>query len=180
VDVAALQRANLIEWTAGMCALVGVPTPPDAECLTLAEEAAMYITPRVNSAFPGAVEAIRRLHADGYELHTASGEPTAELHGYLTGMGVRGLFGSLYGPDLINTLKAGPAYYERIFADAGVAAGEALVVDDAPIAIEWAVSAGARAVLVGAREDAPSGVRAIPALADLPGIIGALADGRAG
>ena len=55
-EMVRVQRANLIEWTAGMCALVGVPTPPDAECLTLAEEAAMYITPRVNSAFPGAVE----------------------------------------------------------------------------------------------------------------------------
>ena len=63
-------------------------------------------------------------------------------------MGVRDCFGRLYGPDLIETLKEGPEYYERIFADLGIAAAEALVVDDSPRAIEWATQVGAHTVLV--------------------------------
>jgi HAD superfamily hydrolase (TIGR01509 family) len=180
VDVAAFVRANQLEWLAGMCALVGVPTPPEDECLALAAAAAAFVTPRVDSAFTGAVEAIRRLHAEGYALHTASGEWTPELHGYLSGMGVRECFGRLYGTDLVNTFKEGPAYYTRAFTDAGVAPHEALVVDDTPIAVEWALRAGARAVLVGAPDRAPAGARAINALAELPAIIATLADDRAG
>jgi hypothetical protein len=37
----------------------------------------------------------------------------------------------------------------RIFADAGVAPAEALVVDDNPLALRWAAEAGARTVFVG-------------------------------
>jgi len=64
-------------------------------------------------------------------------------------MGVSDCFCRLYGPDLIETLKEGPAYYERIFADLGIAAADALVVDDSPRTIEWATQVGACTVLVG-------------------------------
>jgi HAD superfamily hydrolase (TIGR01509 family) len=94
-------------------------------------------------------DTIRILHRRGYSLHTASGEPSLDLEGYLHAMGVRGCFGRLYGPDLIDTLKEGPAYYECIFADLGIAAADALVVDDSPRAIQWAMQVGARTVLVG-------------------------------
>jgi HAD superfamily hydrolase (TIGR01509 family) len=173
LDVAAYLRANQVEWLTGMCALVGVPAPPADECLALAEATAAYVTPRVDAAFPGAVAAIRQLHAAGYTLHTASGEWQADLHGYLTGMAVRDLFGNLYGTDRINTFKQGPAYYTRIFADAGVAPAAALVVDDSPAAVGWARAAGARAVLVGVAGGAPvlSDAPAIGSLADLPALL---------
>lgn len=108
-----------------------------------------HITRRVRAAFPGVVDTIRALHGQGYTLHTASGESSPDLEGYLHAMGLSDCFGRLYGPDLINTLKEGPEYYERIFADLGIAAAEALVVDDNPRAITWATQVGARAVLVG-------------------------------
>jgi hypothetical protein len=41
-------------------------------------------------------------------------------------MEVRDLFGRLYGPDLVNTAKTGPVYYERIFDDAQVEPGQAI------------------------------------------------------
>ena len=94
-------------------------------------------------------DTIRALRRQGYMLHTASGESSLDLAGYLQAMGVRDCFGRLYGPDLIETLKEGPEYYERIFADLGIEAAEALVVDDSPRAIEWAMQVGARTVLVG-------------------------------
>ena len=132
-----------------MCELVGIETPPEEECLRLARRAAAFITRRVRASFPGVVDTIRALHRQGYPLHTASGESSLDLTGYLQAMGVRGCFGRLYGPDLIDLLKEGPEYYERIFADLGIAAADALVVDDSPRAIEWATQVGARTVLLG-------------------------------
>ena len=142
-------RAYQVEWLRGMCELVGVGTPPEEECLRLARRAVTFITCRVQAAFPGVVDAIRTLHRQGYTLHTASGESSLDLAGYLQAMGVHDCFGRLYGPDLIDTFKEGPEYYERMFADLGIAPADALVVDDSPRAIGWATQVGARAVLVG-------------------------------
>jgi HAD superfamily hydrolase (TIGR01509 family) len=172
VDYAAYDRAYQTAWLGGMCELVDVRVPPEEECIALAHRAAAYVTRCVRSAYPGVVEAIRHLHARGYRLHTASGERSADLAGYLEGMDVRHCFQRLYGPDLVNTLKEGAEYYARIFADAGVAPDGALVVDDSPIALRWAAQAGARTVLVaaaGSTEAAPETI--IGSLAELPQII---------
>jgi len=170
-DFAAWQHAYRIGWTRGMCERVGVAVPSDDDCYDLARRAAAYVTLRMRSAFPGTVEAVRELHALGYMLHTASGEDTDDLHGYLTGMGVRDCFDRLYGPDLINTPKEGALYYERIFADAGVAPVDALVVDDSPHAASWAIAAGARAVLVTQdRADGPVDA-CVRSLAELPHLL---------
>src|SRR5437588_12990690 len=132
-----------------MCELVGFETPRDEECLRLARHAAAFITRRVQAALPGVGDTTRALRRQGYMLHTASGESSLDREGYMQAMGVRDCSGRLYGPDLIDTLKEGPEYYERIFADLGIAVADTLVVDDSPRAIGWAVQVGARAVLVG-------------------------------
>lgn len=147
-DYMTYYREYELAWLGGMCELVGAPMPSEEETLDLVHRANDYVTRRVRSAFTGAIEAIRNLNSRGYQLHTASGEHSTELNGYLEGMNVRGCFWHLYGPDLVNTLKEGPEYYIRIFADAGVSQNEALVIDDSPIAISWAAKAGARTVLV--------------------------------
>lgn len=148
-DYASFERAYQRDWLGGMTALVGVPLPPEEEGLALARHASAWITRRVRAACPGAVAAIHALHARGYPLHTASGESSADLAGYLEGMGVRACFGRLYGPDLLDTFKAGPEFYTRLLADAGVAPADALMVDDSPTALTWAAASGARTVLVG-------------------------------
>ena len=161
-----------LDWLADMCRHVGVPAPDRTRCLSLATETKAYVTRRVHASYPGAVDALRRLHAEGYRLHTASGEDSDDLEGYLVGMKVLRLFVRLYGPDLINTAKGGPVYYRRIFDDAGVEPGDALVVGDSPLAISWAANAGARAVLVS---DAPPDPRpsdaTIGSLAELPALL---------
>ena len=63
------------------------------------------------------MEAIRTLPAAGHRLMAASGEDSVSLDGYLEGMGLRACFERLYGPDLIDTHKAGPEYYARLLAD---------------------------------------------------------------
>ncbi len=171
-DYLGFDRQYQIDWVTGMCTRVGVAVPTEEECIRLAAEANVFINKNIEAALPGAVETIRELYRLGYPLHTASSENSNDLFGYLAGMGVRDCFGRLYGQDLINVMKGGPLYYKRIFADLGILPADALVVDDNPHAIIWAVRAGARAVLV--RKDAQlplEKVYQIDSLADLPALL---------
>ena len=82
-DYRSFDRDYQVEWLGGMCELVGFETPPDEECLYLARHAAAFITRRVQAAFPGVGDTIRALRRQGYMLHTASGESSLDLEGYL-------------------------------------------------------------------------------------------------
>lgn len=160
------------DWLSGMCAAVGVVPPADRTArLRLARECAAFVTRRVRAVVPGAIGAIRRLHGAGYRLHTASGEASWDLDGYLTGMRVRACFAALYGPDQVDAAKAGQLYYVRVFAHAGVAPGDALVVDDSERALGWAAGVGARTVLC--RPEPPTNDRHqhIRRLAGLPRLL---------
>ncbi|MGD9890556.1 MAG: HAD family hydrolase [Dehalococcoidia bacterium] len=158
-----------IAWTREMCERVGVPVPEVEECAILARRATGFVTRRVRAALPGVVEAIRTLHSRGDRMFTASGEVSDELDGYLTGMGVRDCFVGLYGPDVIDTPKEGTAYYEGIFAHAGVRPVDAVVVDDNALALSWAAAAGAQTVLVSRNGDTATPERlVIGGLRELP------------
>ena len=168
-DFVDFYRAYQLSWVGGMCALLDLPAPSEEECLDLAYRVLGWITRRIQAALPGAVEAIRLLYRQGYALHTASGSCSLELAGYLEGLGVRHCFGRLYGADLVNTFKAGPAYYARLFADAGVQPERALVVDDSAEALRWAAGLGARTVLVAASHHPETGTTLrLTSLAELP------------
>lgn len=167
-DYASFERTYWYDWLNGMCRLVGMETPLEAECIELARRAEAYVTCRVQSAIPGAIEAICELHSQGYTLHTASGESSLNLHGYLQAMGVREYFGRLYGSDLLNMLKETPEYYERLFADAQLAPSDALIVDDSPRALAWAKDLGAMTVLINAERTPVEGMLCIASLAELP------------
>jgi HAD superfamily hydrolase (TIGR01509 family) len=170
-DYASFERTYWRDWVSGMCRLVGVATPPEAASIELACQAETYITCRVHSVFPGAIEAIGELHGQGYTLHTASGAHSPTLHGYLQAMGVREYFGRLYGSDQLQTLKATPTYYERLFADAQIAPGDALIVDDSPRVLAWARDLGAMTVLVNAERESMDGMLCIASVAALPGLV---------
>ena len=165
-----------LAWLGGMCAEVGVAVPPEERCLEWAEEATRYVTRRVRAAYPGVPRTVRQLGAGGRALHTASGESSRELAGYLEAMGVRDCFGILFGPDLIDCWKDGPEYYRHIFSGSGVDPGDAVVVDDSARCVAWAAEAGAVAVLI-APTGAPAGPGApavLPALRDLPRVLAQL------
>ena len=171
-DFVGFYRAYQLRWVGGMCELLGLPTPPEEECLDLAYRALGWITRRIHSALPGAVKAIRLLHRQGYALHTASGSCSLELAGSFEGLGVRHCFGRLYGADLINTFKEGPEYYARLFADVGVQPAEALIVDDSIDALDWAARLGARTILVSASPHPGTGATPrLGSLAELPGFL---------
>lgn len=78
-DFVSFYRSYQLHWVRGMCELVGIVTPSEEECLMLAHRAIASITRRVQAALPGAVEAIRILHQQGYPLHLASGSCSLEL-----------------------------------------------------------------------------------------------------
>lgn len=170
VDYEDFDRAYQWDWLDGMCKLVGVPTPAD-EWLPLTHRATTYICSRVHTAFPGVVEALRRLRQQGYLLHTASGESSLQLEGYLAAMGVRDCFGTLYGPDLVNTLKERPDYYERVFAAAGVTPDDAIVVDDSPWALMRAAQLGARTILIGKQPRPEVAAITVESLAAVPEVL---------
>ena len=165
-DYAAYEENYFVRWLTEMCAEVGVPAPPVVDCVAQGVAAETYIIPRVWSAFPGAVDAIRTLSAAGYTLHTASGGGSRLLGMYLEAMGVRACFGRLYGSDLIETFKIAPDYYARILADLALPAEAALFVDDSPRALSWAAEVGARTLLV-AESDA-GGFKRVGSLAEVP------------
>lgn len=160
-------------WLREMCKHVGVRPPDPEDCLRIAEETEAYVIPRVRAAYPGAVDALCDLHAQGYTLSTASAETSSHLEGYLSGMGVRDIFTPrLYGPDLVNVRKESPRFYQRLLADLGVEPTAALVVDDSEEQLHFAAEAGAKTVLVSAEPPAtPAAHAVIASLAGLPSIL---------
>ncbi len=161
-------------WMRGMAKRVGVGGErTDEEWMRLAREVSEFVTLNVRSAYPGAVDAIKQLSGRGFELHTASNEVSWELDGYLRGMGVRDLFGSLYGPDLIDADKHDAEYYMKMFRDSGVDPREAVVVDNEPDFLDRAAATDATTFQVapgGVASDG-SGHRVIGALSELPAAV---------
>ncbi|KAG0316851.1 hypothetical protein BGZ97_006330 [Linnemannia gamsii] len=65
---------------------------------------------------------------------------------------LRPVFTKLYGPDLIHCHKVSSEFYRRIFADSGVDARDALVVDDKEYILAWAKVHGARTVMISTKD----------------------------
>ena len=173
IDYEDYERTYYLDWLGAMFRAMGIPELGEEDTLRVSREATAWIIPCVRAAFPGAAETVRLLYNRRYTLNTASGESSTDLDGYLTGMGVRDCFSRLYGPDVVNKLKSGPEYYERMLDDAGVAPADALVVDDNAEVLSWVVQLGARAMLIdptGSVQVSPE-VQTVRTISDLPGII---------
>jgi nitroreductase/phosphoglycolate phosphatase-like HAD superfamily hydrolase len=155
--------AYALSWMSKMCARVGVVCPADDEAVALYTELSIYVAERADAAIEGAAAAVRSLHDAGYTLRMASGTASWELRGILGRMGILDAFSGLYGPDLIDCVKHGAAYYERLFAHAGVAPQRALVIESDAECCAWAREAGAQAVWV--EQDGAGDVRTLAALA---------------
>ena len=135
-------------WFEQMADHLQFTLPADLDRFALYQQASAFVTARVDAAFVGVPATIRILHEAGYRLYTASNESSADLHGYLGVMGIRDVFGRLYGPDLVGTLKNSPLYYQRIASDTAIDPHSALVVDDNPKALGWAREVGFQTLLV--------------------------------
>ena len=165
------QRTYATEWMSGMCAHLGVTPPPDDDAVALYRELSVYVAERASSAIAGAADAVLALRRAGYNLYTASGTTSWELRGIMARMGIAEAFAGLYGPDLVDHVKYGPAFYEKLFAHAGVAPDRALVIESDPQCCRWASEAGAHAVWIdpAGRGDAATLEALLPALTRSPG-----------
>lgn len=123
---------------------MAMPVPPDAERFSL--QVQFEALSQCNAAFFGAEQALAALKAQGCALHMASGQESEYLRGGLTGMGLVQYVDRLFGPDLVDCAKEGPEYYARVFAATGVRGEGAIVVDDYPPAIRWALTQGAKVI----------------------------------
>jgi HAD superfamily hydrolase (TIGR01509 family) len=153
--------------------LMGIPLPALQEQYKVAQEADEWISCRLKSAFPGAIETVHSLKEQGYLLYTASGGASWQIRGFLTGMGIVDCFEELYGADLVNTMKSNPLFYKRIFEQTGIQANRAIIVDDHLANIERATVVGATAVLVSpsGKTRNENGILSIPRLDGLPQLL---------
>lgn len=141
-DPAEVERTVHIALLARLCAHFGLPEVDDERAFAIGRRQDARVAERLRAQFPGAAEAIRKL-GGRYALHTATGHESEHVDAVLRGFGVRALFGVLAGPDLVGVGKYRPGFYEAIFALAGVAPAEAVVVDDDPDALTDAAATGA-------------------------------------
>ncbi len=146
----AFQHAYATEWMSSMCARVGVPSVPDHIAIEVHRALSIYVGERATCAIPGAADSVRTLHRAGYTLYMASGTPSWELQAILSKMEINDLFSRTYGPDLIDHVKHGVGFYQRLFDDTGVAPSSALVIESDAACCRWASEAGANAVWVDA------------------------------
>jgi HAD superfamily hydrolase (TIGR01509 family) len=148
IEYADYKKKERDQWILDTFKAMKMEVPDLGTRLKLAKEATHWIIQRIQSSYPGVIKTVEFLAKKGFTLCTASGEASDELNGYLTGMGIQNYFSKLYGPDLINTLKASKRFYDEIFLDLEIEATQAIVVDDSPKAISWAATTGATTIHV--------------------------------
>ena len=141
--IEAWMKADRAQWLVEMCELVGVAPPDDPAAYAI--EVGTWVSERVRSAIPGAAEIVRWLASGGMTLHMASGGLSWELAPYLRAMGILPCFDRLYGPDLVDTTKNGPHFYEALLADSHADPRTSAVVEDSAEVRGWAESVGLRA-----------------------------------
>lgn len=121
-----------------------------------------------NALFGGAEHALHMLRCAGHRVLMASGHESRYLQAALQGAAVHTYPEQFFGPDLVDCAKEGPEYFACIFAAANVSPQEAIVVDDLPEAIGWALETGASAI-----QSCLSPVRRYP---PVPGVSNVLTD----
>ena len=126
--------------------------------------------------YPGAMETVETLRAEGHGVGICTNKPEALAHQLLTQLGVRDAFGSLVGADTLPVRKPDPAPLFEAVTRLGYARTECVLVGDSDTDRNTAKAAGVPSILV---TFGPSGedmaALAPEALfddyADLPGIV---------
>jgi phosphoglycolate phosphatase-like HAD superfamily hydrolase len=152
---------------------MGLPVPSSVRDLGM--ETQFRALSACDATFPGARDALLTLVEDGCRVQIASGQESEWLRAALTGAGLAEYTERIFGPDLVDCAKEGPEYYARLFAATGAQAGEALVVDDQPEPLRWAMRTGAKVVQARLSterhyETVPGVAAVLTDLRDLPGL----------
>ncbi len=148
IDYLSYWRKEQIEWLTNMFTFVQLTPPPYNQRAKIAQEASEWITSHVRSAYPGVVDTIKFLKSKNIKICTSSGEVSWELRGYLKGMGVLDCFHKLFGPDIINRMKASTSFYQRILENMQLHPSEVITVDDSSRFLSMASKLGITSIHV--------------------------------
>lgn len=85
--------------------------------------------------FPGVIETLEKLRAEGHVLAIASSRRLESLYDYLDGLGVREWFSMIVGADSVSKGKPNPEPVLTILDALGLEAADTLVVGDADVDI---------------------------------------------
>ncbi|WP_371169131.1 HAD-IA family hydrolase [Aliiroseovarius sp. 2305UL8-7] len=99
--------------------------------------------------YPGTMEAVGRLHANGYAVGICTNKPEGLARLLLTRMGILDQFTSLIGADTLPTRKPDPAPFVAAARAAGGDPACALLIGDTHTDRETARAAGVPCILVG-------------------------------
>jgi len=98
--------------------------------------------------FPGVVEAMDALAAEGARLAVCTNKPTGLSYALLDALSLTPRFAAVVGPDAAGFSKPDPRHFEATVGAAGGEIGRALMVGDSSADLEAAQAAGAPVVLV--------------------------------
>ncbi|MCM1066879.1 MAG: HAD-IA family hydrolase [Muribaculaceae bacterium] len=148
---------------------MGLPGKTDDECRTIigirTDEAGRYLYPGTDisnevfartfrsnyerlkkgayeSTFPGVLDVLGKLRADGCGLAIASSRRLASLYDYLDGLGIRDWFAMIVGADSVTKGKPDPEPVLKILDNLGWEAPATLVTGDADVDIMMGNAAG--------------------------------------
>jgi HAD superfamily hydrolase (TIGR01509 family) len=100
-------------------------------------------------ALPGAIELARRLRREGVLMAIVSSTPRANIDLILGSLGLADAFDAIVGAEDAQRGKPDPEGFETAARRLAIAAGECVVLEDAPEGIEGAKAAGMRCIGVG-------------------------------
>ncbi len=98
--------------------------------------------------YPGAVDAVLALRAEGYATAICTNKPQALAETLVQHLGVRHLFGSLVGADTLPTRKPHPAPYVAAVERAGGVVARSMLVGDTDTDRQTGAAAGVPVALV--------------------------------
>lgn len=143
----AMMGMSTQQWSAYLANDVGLAgTAEDAAKKTIEAMVAAYA--RGLEVLPGAVEAVRRMHAR-WPLGLASSSPRVLIDAAVAAMGVSELFVATVSTEELNGVgKPAPDVYLEVCRRIGVAPGSAVAVEDAHNGILSAHAAGLKVVAI--------------------------------
>lgn len=112
--------------------------------------------------YPGVVEALEALRADGYALGVCTNKPSALAESLLQKLGVRELFASMIGADTLPVRKPDPQPYLEAVTRAGGDLATSLLIGDTETDVKTAAAAGVPVVLVGFGPEGTGVARLVP------------------
>lgn len=112
--------------------------------------------------YPGAMDAVGRLHSDGYAVGICTNKPEGLARILLTRLGILDQFTSLIGADTLPTRKPDPAPFVAAAHQAGGDPSKALLVGDTVTDRDTARAAGVPCILVGFGPEGPGVSRFAP------------------